>query len=190
MKSAMRILSTVTLLMLMLAVAVSDSLRAQESRSVIMRSQNVITWWVVDEVSGQAAFYGGDIIAICRDDPAGYDLLEFQEVQAPNEIATNLVAQGRDVGASLWDRAPPFVMPRLCHDILARGAPMATGTADITITGRFPVTWADPDVVSPFGMTATGTMETREGATMRVNAQYRCVTRGGDMRCTQNLTVR
>jgi hypothetical protein len=189
MKTATRMLRLV--IMLMLVVAGTDSLRAQEQpRSVIMRSQNVITWWVVDEATGQAAFYGGDIVAICSDDPAGYDLLEFQEVQAPNEIATNLVAKGRDVGASLWDRPPPFVMPRLCHDILARGAPMATGTADITITGRFPVTWADPDVVSPFGMTASGSMKTPEGATLRVNAQYRCVTRGGEMRCTQNLSVR
>lgn len=187
MRYAMRVLSVVMLLMLM----ATDSLRAQESpRSVIMRSQNVITWWVVDEASGQAAFFGGDIVAICGDDPAGYSLLEFQEVQAPNEIATNLVAKGRDVGASLWDRAPPFVMPRLCQDILARDGPLATGTADITITGRFPVTWADPDVVSPFGMTAAGTMQKTDGSTLRVNAQYRCVTRGGDMRCTQNLSVR
>lgn len=189
MKYAMRILSVA--IPLMLVVAATDSLRAQESpRSVIMKSQNVITWWVVDEATGQAAFYGGDIVAICNDDPAGYDLLDFQEVQAPNEIATNLVAKGRDVGASLWDRAPPFVMPRLCHDILARGAPLAIGTADITITGRFPVTWADPDVVSPFGMTASGTMTTPDGAAVLVNAQYRCVTRGGEMRCTQNLSVR
>lgn len=189
MNYALRILSVA--LLLMLVVASTDSLGAQESpRSVIMHSKNVITWWVVDEATGQAAFYGGDIVAICSDDAAGYDLLDFQEVQAPNEIATNLVAKGSDVGASLWDRAPPFVMPRLCHDILARGAPLATGTADITITGRFPVTWADPDVVSPFGMTASGTMMTPDGATVRVHAQYRCVTRGGEMRCTQNLSVR
>ncbi len=175
----------------MLVAAASGSLQAQEPpRSVIMRSQNVITWWVVDPASGRAAFYGGDIVAICRDDPDGYDLLDFQEAQAPNDLATNLVAKGSGIGASLWESPPPFVMPRLCHDILARGEPMARGTADITITGRFPVTWADPRVVSPFGMTASGTMLTPTGETLHVQSHYRCVWRDDAMRCTENVTIR
>jgi hypothetical protein len=155
--------------------------------SVVMRSQNVITWWVVDPSTGLTAFYGGDIIAICNDNPDGYDLLDFQEAHAPNDIATNLVAKGKGIGASLWDHAPPFRMPALCQDILSRGAPKATGTADLTITGRFPVTWADPTVVSPFGMTARATMHTPDGQVIRVSSQYRCVSRGADMQCTQSV---
>lgn len=177
--------------LLVLAGGSAGSLEAQGSQgSIVMRSQNVITWWVVDPSSGVAAFHGGDIIAICSGDPSGYDLLDFREVQAPNDVATNLVARGRSIGASLWDPAPPFVMPRLCHDILARGAPIAIGTADITITGRFPVTWADPDVVSPFGMTARATMQTPDGRSLQVNSHYRCVTKPPEMECTQGVTVR
>lgn len=178
-------------LFLLSAIANPGPLEAQASaRSVVMRSEGIVTWWVVDPGTGQAAFYGGDIVAICRDDPDGYDLVDFHEMEAPGAVATTMVGRGSDVGASLWDHAPPFVMPRLCTDILSRGAPLAVGTANITMTGRFPVAWGDPDVVSPFGLTANGTMRTPGGETLRVHSQYRCVARSADMRCTQNVTVR
>jgi len=174
----------------LLAGAWAVGLTAQAPEGpVVMRSENLITWWVVDPTSGVAAFYGGDIIAICQEDPEGYDLLDFQNVSQPNEVARNLVAKGDDVGMSLWDHAPPFVGARLCADILARGTPMATGTADITITGRFPTTWADPDVTAPFGLAARGTLTTPEGETLNVTSHYRCVARGGEQRCTQGVVV-
>lgn len=159
--------------------------------AVIMRSENHITWWVVDPSSGVAAFYGGDIIAICNEDPEGWDLLDFQDVSQPNDVARNLVAKGDDIGTSLWDHAPPFIVPRLCADILARGAPMAIGTSDITITGRFPTTWADPDVTAPFALSARGTLTTPDGETLDVTSRYHCVrSRSGERRCTQGVVVR
>lgn len=185
-----RIRRTVVLLLLV-GVSAGSPLHGQASpESVLMLSEDTITWWVVDSSSGLAMFYGGDIVKICSDDPEGYDLLAFQEVRQPNDVATNLVAKGEDIGASLWDHAPPFVMPRLCTDILSRSGPMATGTADLTLIGRFPTTWSDPDVVAPYGLTASGTMTTPDGETLRVNARYRCVARGAEQRCTQGVTVR
>lgn len=179
------------ILLMLVGVWAGSPLHAQDSpESVVMRSQNTITWWVVDSSSGLAMFYGGDIVKICSEEPEGYDLLEFHEVQQPNDVATNLVAKGDGIGASLWDHAPPFVMPRLCTDILSRNGPMATGTADLTFIGRFPATWSDPDVVAPYGLTASGTMTTPVGETLRVNARYRCVATGAKQRCTQGLTVR
>lgn len=172
----------------------AGTLEAQDpSGSVVMRSENIITWWVVDPSSGVAAFYGGDIIQICSDDPEGHDLLDFQEVHQPNEVAFALVAKGDDIGSSLWDHPPPFIMPRLCHDILSRDGPMATGTADITVSGRFITDWDAldaPGAVSTFGMTARGTMQTPDGATLRVDSRYRCAQGGGERRCTQGVDVR
>lgn len=169
----------------------AGTLEAQDpSGSVVMRSENIITWWVVDPSSGVAASYCGDIIQICSDDPEGHDLLDFQVVDQPNEVAFALVAQGDDIGSSLWDHQPPFIMPRLCHDILSRDGPMATGTADLTVSGRFIEDWDAPGAVHPFGMTARGTMQTPDGATLHVDSRYRCVQKDGEMRCTQGVHVR
>lgn len=177
-----------------LAFAVPEPSQAQSSGAVIMRSEGHITWWVVDEASGQAAFFGGDIVAICNDsqDLDGYDLLDFRTVTDPRNVAMVMQGSGDEVGTSLWASAPPFVGGRLCRDILSREGPVATGTSQIQVSGRFPVTWADPDVRNPFGMTAMGTLHTPGGSTLYLNAHYRCASTGeeSEMSCTYGLDVR
>lgn len=175
---------------LILAAAAGPLAAQPSSGSVIMRSQNTVTWWVVDEESGRAAFFGGDIVAICQQDPEGYDLLDFQEVEQPNDVATNLVARGDGIGTSLWAKAPTFAGAALCRDVLAAGEPLATGSSDLNIMARFPTTWAEADITMPYGMTARGTVWTPEGEEMSVNARFRCVSRSGETKCTQGLTVR
>lgn len=175
---------------LLLATVAAGPLEAQSSSgAVIMRSAGHITWWVVDSDSGTAAFFGGDIAAICSGDPSGYDLLDFREVTDPREVARTMQARG-EVGVSVWDSPPPFVMPRLCNDILSRDGPSAVGTAGVSISGRFPVTWADPDVTSPFGLSASGMVETTAGESLRLQAGYRCVTVDATMSCRQHLQIR
>lgn len=157
------------------------------SGPVVMRSENsaVLQWWIVDPESGIAAFYGGDIVAICEAEPDAHDLLDLQEVQNPEDVV--YVAPGEGIGTSLWDRAPVFRVPGLCEDLLTRDGPMATGTADLMFTGRFPETWGDP---STYGMAARASMLTPEGDTLRVNAHYRCRWDGDSQRCTQGVVVK
>jgi hypothetical protein len=176
---------------LLLLFASYEAAAAQApSGPVVVRSPNSSAFqvWIVDPGTGVAAFYGGDIVAICREEPDAHDLLDMTEVYDPQDLAMVFAAQGKDIGASLWDRAPPF-NARLCQDILARGAPLATGTADVTSTGRFPQTWADPDVMGVYGLTAQGTMTTPQGETLRVNGHWRCQGRAPESRCTQGLVV-
>lgn len=166
------------------------------SGPVVMRSQGstVLQWWVVDPTSGVAAFYGGDIIAICNAAPGGHDLLDLQQVDIPDDAAReNWLAKGDDIDASLWDHAPPF-NAGLCADILAREGPMATGTARLTFTGNDISSFLDPDNrnTSTYGMNAHGTMRAPDGRTLRVNANYRCKWDGNDnrtVRCTQGVVV-
>lgn len=177
------------LLSILVLCAAAAPLAAQQS-SVVLRSQTTIMWWVVDAETGRAAFFGGDIVALCDQDPEGYDLLEFQEVEQPNDVATQLVAHGDGIGTTLWEKAPTFSWPTaLCRDVRA-AEPLAVGESDLTFSGRFPTKWADPEVTAPYGLTAQGTLRTPEGEELRLNARYRCVFRGGETRCTQGLTVR
>lgn len=182
---------------LLLAGAWPDVADAQSrSGPIVMRSANssVLQWWIVDPGTGVAAFYGGDIVAICKAEPGAHDLLDLQEVDIPNDAnRRNSLFRGKRIGASLWDRAPPF-NGRLCADILARGAPMATGTADLTFNGADLASFLDPDNrnASTYGMNAHGTMRAPDGQTLRVNAHYRCRWDGNDnrtLRCTQGVAV-
>lgn len=171
----------------------SDGAHAQGvTGPIVMRSEGSteLQWWIVDPTSGVAAFYGGDIVAICKEEPDAYDLLDLHELKAPAGIASNLLAQGEGIGASLWGRAPTFSYPLLCRDILSQDAPMATGTAAVTFNGRFPETWNDSDVVSPYGMAAQGDMLTPDGQSIGVNAHYRCVKSRERTRCTQGITIK
>lgn len=160
---------------------------------VVMRSENssALQLWIVDPESGLAAFFGGDLLAICRGEPDAHDLTDLQQVYDPQEAAVAFVEQGQDIGASLWDHAPPFAVPALCQDILSRPGPMATGMADITATGRWPADWSNPDpkVQTVYGATARGTMRTPDGETLRVNGHWRCQGGGANTRCTQGLQV-
>lgn len=163
------------------------------SGPVVMRSENssALQLWIVDPESGLAAFYGGDILAICRNEPDAHDLTDLQQVYDPQGMAVVFVEQGKDIGASLWEHAPPFVVPGLCQDILSRPGPIATGTADIVATGRWPADWSNPDpkVQTVYGATARGTMRTPDGETLRVNGHWRCQGGGATTRCTQGLAV-
>jgi hypothetical protein len=109
-------------------------------------------------------------------------------VYDPQEVATMFEARGREIGASLWSHAPPF-NARLCQDILSRKVPIATGTATMAATGRFPQTWGDPDVMTVYGVTAQGTMRTPQGETLRVNSHWRCQGDGPETRCAQGVVV-
>lgn len=176
---------------LLLAGPLVPSLPAQNSSgAVVMRSEDVVTWWAVEEGTGRAAFFGGDVMEICTSGSAGYDLLDFQEVKAPNELATNLLARGDDVGASLWERAPRFAPGAMCQDILAMGLPIATGEARLTVVGRFPTSAGDASATSPYGVTARGTLRTPEGEEIDVDARLRCQSRENRQRCTQEVRVR
>jgi hypothetical protein len=171
----------------------SDGAHAQGATGpIMMRSEGSteLQWWIVDPTSGVAAFYGGDIVAICKEEPDAHDLVDLQELKAPAGIASNLLAQGKDIGASLWERAPTFSVPQLCRDILSQDTPLATGTAALTFTGRFPKIWNDPEVLSPYGMAAQGDMLTPDGESIGVNAHYRCVKNRERTRCTQGVTVK
>lgn len=175
---------------ILLLVGWTSPLEAQNAEGpIIMRSQGTIQWWAVDPRTGQAAFYGGDIVAICNEEPGGHDLVDLQVVHPPADLAQSVTARGEDVGASLWDHAPPF-NPNLCADILSREGPLAVGTADLTWSGRIAVDWGNPDVTTPYGMAAHGTMRTPEGETLRVNSHFRCVYTGGNTKCTQGVQVR
>jgi hypothetical protein len=167
------------------------------SGAVIMKSKNsgLIQWWVVDPASGVAAFYGGDLLAICREEPDAHDLVDVMEVDI-QDIRNNMVLSGKDVGASLWDHAPPFRVPGLCRDILARGSPMASGTANVRFTVADLEAMFDPTRENrhraSYGMTAQGLLTTPQGETLRVNAHYRCVAvadQPGARRCTQGVKV-
>lgn len=177
--------------LLLVAVAHGTAAAQNGTGPLVMRSENssALQVWIVDPESGLAAFYGGDLLAICRDEPGGHDLVDIQEVYDPQEMAKVFVEQGKDVGASLWDHAPPFVVPRLCQDILSRPGPMATGTANLTTSGRFPLSWTDPVGVTVYGMTARGTMSTPDGESLRVNGHWRCRGQGTDTHCTRGLVV-
>lgn len=176
--------------LLLLAMAHAPATAQDASEPVVVRSEDssLFQVWVVDPESGLAAFFGGDIVAICRNEPDAHDLLDITEVYEPQELASVFAARGTDIGASLWDHAPPF-NPRLCQDILAREGPIATGTASMASTGRFPRTWADPSVKTVYGITAQGTMQTTEGETLRVNAHWRCQGQSTDTRCSQGVVV-
>lgn len=177
---------------LFLLAAIPGTATAQGDGPVVMRSENstVLQLWIVDPQSGLAAFYGGDILAICRNEPDGHDLTDLQSVYDPREAAQVFLQKGKNVRASLWESAPPF-SPRLCQDILSRPGPMATGTADIVATGRWPTDWSDPDpnVQTVYGATANGTMTTSEGEVLRVNSHWRCRGWSTDTRCTQGVNV-
>jgi hypothetical protein len=178
---------------LLLAGAVQGTAKAQVNGPVVIRSEDstVLQLWIVDPETGVAAFYGGDIIAICQNDPDGHNLTDLQTVYGPQELAEVFVQKGRNVGASLWDPAPPFVVPRLCQNILSRPGPVATGTADIVATGRWPTDWSDPDpkVQTVYGATARGTMRTPAGETLRVESHWRCRGWSTDTRCTEDVVV-
>jgi hypothetical protein len=55
----------------------SDGAHAQGATGpIMMRSEGSteLQCWIVDPTSGVAAFYGGDIVAICKEEPDAHDL--------------------------------------------------------------------------------------------------------------------
>jgi hypothetical protein len=80
------------------------------------------------------------------------------------DIRNNMVLSGKDVGASLWDHAPPFRVPALCRDILARGSPMASGTANVRFTVADLEAMFDPTRENRHRASYGGTKSTRNAA--------------------------
>lgn len=183
---------------ILLGLPVPGALAQAPTGPVVMKTRNstLLQWWIVDPQSGVAAFYGGDILAICREEPNAHDLLDLVEVDV-GDIRNNMIASGKEIGASLWDHAPPFRVPALCQDILARGTPMASGTADLVFTAADLEAMFDPTRENrhraAFGMTAQGQMRTPRGEDLRVNAHYRCTAvadQPGAQRCVQGVEVK
>jgi hypothetical protein len=166
------------------------------SGPIVMRSaeSSLLQWWTVDPQSGLAAFYGGDIVAICKNEPGAHDLLDLSTVDIPQrDTRSNTVAKGDDVGASLWEHAPPF-NAHLCADILSRPGPIATGTAQVTATASDLESYLSADVKNrtTYGVMGRGTMNAPDGTVYRVTSHYRC-TFGGQTgardRCVQGVEV-
>ena len=149
---------------------------------VMLGEYQGLAWWIVDPDSHVTAFYGGDIQAICRDDPMmfsavkDFSYVKYVYLKAPTEKRRfNDLERGSDVAASLWDGPPPFVLPQLCADILAR-SPIATGTAHVHLSavnvGNAPVPDARGRSVLTFS--GQGTMNKPDGTTIRVQSSSGC----------------
>lgn len=176
----------------LLLAGMAHGMAIAQSHPIVMRSENstALQLWMVDSETGRAAFYGGDIVAICRNDPDGHDLTDIQQVYDSQGLAQVFLQKGKNVRSSLWDPAPPF-SPSLCREILSRPGPIATGTATIVGTGRWPVDWSNPDpkVQTVYGATASGSMQTDDGKTLRVQSHWRCRGWSTETQCTQDVVV-
>lgn len=92
------------------------------SGPIVVRYEGNATFLIVDPSTGTGAFFGGDIVALCSGNPAGFDPVSILEIDVPTDA--NRIAEmvsGDEVRASLWDR-----VPLSCADVLAAG-PVATG---------------------------------------------------------------
>jgi hypothetical protein len=137
----------------------------------VVRYQGIVYLHNVDYKNGISIIVGADIVEFCNTFSSGFDLVNIQEIDVP-EDANRIVqiANGDDVTTSVW----PFT-DFDCVKFTTQ-EPVAAGTADFISTDNDLYVSDNPDNVNwnAFGFTAKGQLTASDGSIKRLNAASRC----------------